>query len=75
MNKTAWFGPKRKPELTGVYETKDDEGITGFQYWNGKYWGAFGGTSVRLAKKGAGTVSHWQENKWRGLANDPSKAR
>jgi hypothetical protein len=74
MKKSNWFGPIRKPDLVGVYETKDELGTTGFQHWNGKFWGYYAGSSVKVAKDGAGKESTWQENKWRGLAEDPRKA-
>jgi len=75
MKKSAWFGPGRKPDLAGVYETKDSLGITGFQHWDGNVWGYYAGFCIDEANEQAGKKSCWQEVKWRGLAQDPSKGR
>jgi hypothetical protein len=35
----AWNDAGTKPSKAGVYETKGDVWRSGFQYWNGHFWG------------------------------------
>ena len=69
--KTAWFPGDVRPVRIGVYETEDSEPC--FQFWSGNEWGHCAGNvaaAVRLRKH----RSAFQNNPWRGLAQNPEAA-
>lgn len=75
--RTQWFQVGVLPVHEGVYETTDkeymmDRNQQGFQLWNGSYWGGFG-MDANDAVHGfePGFASSYQENYWRGLAEEP----
>jgi hypothetical protein len=65
MKRTLWFPGNVKPVHVGAYEKlvgKDK----GYQYWNGKFWGAWS-TSPDMAFINKDTASGFQFEYWRGL--------
>jgi hypothetical protein len=70
---TPWFPGHIKPVRPGVYET-DNQGGRGkcFQHWDGKRWGYACTTAKRAAVYNEPDYkSAWQDDKWRGLAEEP----
>lgn len=69
---TDWFDAGVKPAHVGAYETRchKDDGVKGFQYWDGKQWGFWGYDPVD-AYRCRVPPSQWQNPQWRGLAEKP----
>jgi hypothetical protein len=64
---TPWFPGHIKPTRHGVYQ---NGGPTVYQHWNGKAWGYASHTPEGAAAQ-AGMESIFQNDRWRGLAEDP----
>jgi len=74
--KTQWFTPEVKPVNIGPYETQDNadrlgKGASGVQAWTGKYWGTFCSNFQDPDLLSFEHESIYQENYWRGLAEEP----
>ncbi len=74
---TPWFPPHIKPVHVGVYETASAtaegnplDGSEGFQRWDGRVWGGFKASACEAYVED-GYVSKFQNNCWRGLAEQP----
>lgn len=71
---TPWFdGKKHKPARKGVYQQKSLGGYyIGYQYWDGKKWGAFSSNPYLAYKLRMNKVNDLHQNDdWRGLAKNP----
>ena len=68
---TPWFPGHIKPVRPGVYQT-DSDGYPEplFQHWNGRFWGC-AYTSVDNAAVNNSWRSMFQNDAWRGLAEEP----
>jgi hypothetical protein len=71
---TPWFQPGVNPEHVGPYQACHSEcecrwNQQGYQYWDGKQWGAYN-FSPKEAECEKHVRSMWQKCYWRGLASD-----
>ena len=69
---TPWVPGHIKPVRPGVYETQGKvlALVSEFQHWNGRFWGMVGESVAEAANK-ANAMSVYQDDKWRGLAEEP----
>ena len=70
MKRTPWFSPKVKPVHVGLYERKVKDFGSPWSFWNGEYWGGWGGTPM-IAVENKRHKSSRQDWQWRGLATKP----
>ena len=79
MKLTDWFDGDTKPSRVGVYERSDEgtwlqDGKPNYSYWDGHKWG-LSTWAIENSVGWAGVSSTEQRLPWRGLADDPKKAR
>lgn len=73
MKLTPWFPGHIKPARPGVYQQMAD-GMLGYQCWSGSVWYGWS-TSIDMAADDYCQVgSRFQNDSWRGLAEDPSES-
>lgn len=69
---TPWFPGEVKPVRQGVYQQKSGFGDSiGYQFWDGRQWCGWCKTPDGAENdRGAADIRH-QNDRWRGLAQDP----
>ena len=68
---TPWFDGSVKPVLKGVYERPSVFGGNTFQYWTGRFWGAwYSDIDGAVKNKKYRSMIQYQKP-WRGLAEKP----
>jgi hypothetical protein len=74
MKLTDWFPPEVKPVRVGVYERKFGSSENcGLCKWNGKAW--FWRCKTPFDASTESVKSGFQELPWRGLTENPEKAK
>ena len=75
---TPWFPAHVKPARVGVYEVDDQDGMIGpwYAYWNGRRfgWRSWKGPQEAYESR-FDSIGLDERAIWRGLAEDPAKAK
>ena len=72
---TPWFDGAVKPDRPGVYMQMNGlHDLVGYQYWNGRLWGAWCETveSAYQVRRYSAAHSSYQSDPWRGLLKTPN---